>query len=229
MEIQTPSECARVWLGAFNLWSDQSYVCALVLLPLLHSSPGLTEGHPLHSPCEPRVECQGNPAGRAQECRNTSQPSTALLHVHPVSMLIPHPHAQQEWSSLTGVCIPSSEAAPAQDPKFRSVEGGNFLAPFIHITIQTLCLLHIIFTIFPNYFWELFLSFSGCLHIVVTKHEPSSNEEASFTKILIYWLLFIFLWNFREKSLLKFPQKNPHEAEDRGGREGTAEVFCYFY
>lgn len=75
-------------------------------------------------------------------------------------------------------------------------------------------------------FLRAFSSFSGCLHIVVTNHEPPSNEEASFTKILIYWLLFIFLSDSREKALLKSPQKNPHEQRREVGEKGQQMCFA---
>lgn len=128
---------------------------------------------------------------------------------------MPRSHVQQAWRNSTRVCILRSESAPAQDSNFRSVEDRSLLD-------GPPCLLHIIFNI-VDWFLRAFSSFPAYLHVVVTNHWPATNEKASFTKLPSYRLLFVFLWNFREKAVLKCLQKNPQEATDSGWREGTAD------
>lgn len=192
--------------------------------------------HPLHSPCEPGADAkaiqlaepwwaQSSEAGAhhssAQHCSTAPHSPCVPAHstlpcpagVKPLDRSL---HSQEWSSSCTG---PQTGVSGRWEfaCSFHTHYHANSLPPPYN------------FQYFSKWVLRAFSPFSGCLHIVVANHETSSNEEALFTKILIYWLLFIFLWNSREKALLRFLQKNPHEAVDRGGREGTADVFYCFY
>lgn len=134
--------------------------CALVFLPLLHTL--LPRAHWGSSLAQslwargwvPRQSWQSPGVQKHIPAQPSSTaPCSPCAHVHSTS---PCPagvkkldrtlHFQEWGSSCTG-------------PQIQSVEGESLLAPFIHITIQTLCLLHNFSTFFSKPFWEFFHPF----------------------------------------------------------------------